>query len=717
MASLYSSLEVLGPTPFSSLPTEEAQLKDYCQDVFTKAQLIIDSVPLPPIEELTAGTRARANTATSTASSVSEISASSARSEPIDPSHSSLYKEWGKPIKLAAKDNPLGIAVYKLSGKDGKGAWFARRSVHEGLSFRRWKLGLEREFPESLSVQGGPGEGNVRGIGGERRVEQKEIGGVGKVEEIVYHLSAQFPGPTTPRDFVTLLITSSSALGCSEKKTFSSSDYPRHYMIVSKPCIHPECPPRDNYIRGQYESVEYVREIRRRPKRSASTADLRNLEGEAGEGRTTTVGGLLSSSPKDQQTREARGRSHTISFTEARRVHADGEHAESNFGDIDEDAESNPVEWIMITRSDPGGSVPRFMVERGTPGSIVADASKFLDWACKKVHDLPANEAQNTMPSNLNRLATEDLEAYRTNGHLAGLDESTTGDEPVSLAAPEHEVVQQGLLANIASIAKAGVESYAPQVIVDQLHADQPVAVVEQEATTFDEVEEADDVSTGSSMTFASAEEGYEDDASANSLSSIKSPDSPDRSRHEKELAKLQDRKRALDEKLAKSREKELKDKEELTSKEEDRLRKAEEKHKREVEKQELRYKKEVAKLEAKRSKETAKEEARKRKELDKDEKARLVREKEELKQELEVTKQERDIFRDQVGALQKENTSLVARLGRLADGRSVLREVQSESTSGSRSRSGSIRKSKESGNGVEATVLADEHKDLTLNR
>ena len=484
-------------------------------------------------------------------------------------------------------------------------------------------------------------------------------------------------------------------------------------MIVSKPCIHPECPPRDGYVRGQYESVEFVREIRRKPRRSASTADLRKLERETHEGKTTTP----SSSWKDQQMREARGRSHTVSFAEPRRANAKGEHAESNFGDTDDDAESNPVEWIMIARSDPGGSVPRFMVERGTPGSIVTDASKFLDWACKKEHDLPANEAQNTTPSNLNSSTTEDLEAYRTNGHLAGLDESTTDDEPLSQTLPEHEVVQQGLLASIASMAKASVESYAPQVIVDQLHADQPVAVTEQETTTFDEVKATDDTSTVSSMTFASAEEGYEDDGSAKSLSSTKSPESPDQSRHEKELAKLQDRKKALDDKLAKSREKELKDKEELTSKEEDRLRKAEEKHKREVEKQESRYKKEVAKLEAKRAKETAKEEARKRKELDKDEKARLAREKEELKQELEVTKQERDIFHDQVGALQRENTLLVARLGRLADGRSVLKEVRSESNSGSRSRSGSIRRSKESSNGIEATVLAGEHKDLTLNR
>lgn len=182
MTSLHSALQVLGPTPFSSLPTEEAQAKDYLQDIFANAQLIIDSIPLPPPEDSKAATRVRSNTTTSAASNVSEISASSVRSDPIDASHSSLQKEWGKPIKLAAKDNPLGIAVYKLSGKDGKGAWFARRSVHEGLSFRRWKLGLEREFPESLAVQGGPGEGNVRGIGGERRVEQKEIRGVAKIE-------------------------------------------------------------------------------------------------------------------------------------------------------------------------------------------------------------------------------------------------------------------------------------------------------------------------------------------------------------------------------------------------------------------------------------------------------------------------------------------------------------------------------------------------------
>lgn len=85
-------------------------------------------------------------------------------------------------MKLGASSNPLGMNVYKCPGKDGKGAWFARSSVHEGLAFRKWKRALEREFPETMKVQGGPGEGNIRGIGGERRVELEDVEGVGKME-------------------------------------------------------------------------------------------------------------------------------------------------------------------------------------------------------------------------------------------------------------------------------------------------------------------------------------------------------------------------------------------------------------------------------------------------------------------------------------------------------------------------------------------------------
>ena len=182
MASLHQALESLSPTPFSSVPSAHSEATAYLQNAFEKAQTILDSVPLPSPTDPLVTSRPRSATSASTASNVSEISTSSARSDPIDPSNVGLQKEWGKPIKLNAKDNPLDISVYKCSGKDGKGAWFARRSVHEGLGFKKWKLGLQMEFPETLEVQGGPGEGNIRGIGGERRVEKMEVKGAGVVE-------------------------------------------------------------------------------------------------------------------------------------------------------------------------------------------------------------------------------------------------------------------------------------------------------------------------------------------------------------------------------------------------------------------------------------------------------------------------------------------------------------------------------------------------------
>jgi hypothetical protein len=139
--------------------------------------------------------------------------------------------------------------------------------------------------------------------------------GVGKrwmLTITVYQLSAQFPGPTSPREFITLLITSDNCLTEASK---IDSMIPRHFMVVSIPVSHPDAPPRNGMVRGFYESIEMIREI------------------------------PLPAS---------------------------------------DDAETNPVEWIMVTRSDPGGGIPRFMVERNVPSSIVQDAVKFFDWACAK---------------------------------------------------------------------------------------------------------------------------------------------------------------------------------------------------------------------------------------------------------------------------------------------------------------------------------------------
>jgi hypothetical protein len=177
MAALHEALKALGPIDFDDTPLDD--LKPFLSNAFSKGQLLVDSVPIPaPSDESTLDGRSRAS---STASSASEISISSARSVAPPSDVEVLQKEW-KQVKMNPKDNPLGMSVYKLAGKDGRGSWFARRSVHEGLGFTKWKKGLEREFPETMKVQGGPGEGNIRGIGGERRVAYKNVEGVGKME-------------------------------------------------------------------------------------------------------------------------------------------------------------------------------------------------------------------------------------------------------------------------------------------------------------------------------------------------------------------------------------------------------------------------------------------------------------------------------------------------------------------------------------------------------
>ncbi|KAL8690497.1 MAG: hypothetical protein Q9218_004073 [Villophora microphyllina] len=759
MAALHTALQSLGPSEFSSVPTEKPETKEYLQDLFAQAQIIIDSVP-PPSEPPSTPARSRANTVTSNVSCASDLSASSARSDPIDPGNTSLQKEWSKPIKLGAKENPLNMAVYKLGGKDGKGAWFARRSVHEGMGFRKWKLGLQREFPETMEVQGGPGEGNIRGIGGERRVEKVQVDGVGTIE--VYHLSAQFPGPTTPRDFVTLLVTSSAALerpnAGKELEPHVSGKAGRHFMVISKPCIHPECPPRDGFIRGQYESVEFIREIPIRPTKSSSTSDLLRLRRPSTESsiekaalirsaqQSLDKGGssedmlasmdVDSSKPlaKDVLVQEGRKRGKTISFAESRGERAKGETLDMPHDQFDDPAEQNPVEWIMVTRSDPGGSVPRFMVERGTPSGIVGDASKFLDWACKKEHPVKDDydEKAQDVDEDIARKNSQaqGLEQYQTNGHLAGLEEAipesvqssmtltsegttTNTDQTVSIAKQ-----QEGVMSTLTNAAVAGLESYAPQAVIDRLSGhkseitDSSFLSNDPETLTSngnDNVSEAvSTASTSEAASFVSAEEGS--DKISPSVTRSNAKGSPVQDRHDRELTKFQQRKKALDEQLARTREKETKDKDELTSKEEERIRKAEEKHAREVSKHEQRYQMEVAKIAARHVKDEQKTAERQKRAEEKDQKTKLTKERDAARMELESVKRERDLLRDQVGALQRENTALVARIGKLEVGKQVLGEVQAEIGSVGRSRSSSLRGKKVenmTGPGIEATVLA----------
>jgi hypothetical protein len=179
MSELHEALACLRPKEFSDVPTND--LKTFLPEILAKAELIANSVPPPPNgTPYESSTRTR--TSTEPALKAADLTVSEVRRPPPTKAHEELQKSWGKPVKLGAKEVATGMSVFKTAGHDRHGAWFSRTGVHEGLGFAKWKAAMQREFPESLKVQGGPGEGNVRGIGGDQKLEEMVVDGVGKLE-------------------------------------------------------------------------------------------------------------------------------------------------------------------------------------------------------------------------------------------------------------------------------------------------------------------------------------------------------------------------------------------------------------------------------------------------------------------------------------------------------------------------------------------------------
>lgn len=182
MGNGHEALEALGPVGWDDLPHDD--MKTYLDDIFSQALAVSESIPSPDVQgqpaRSTASGRSRAKTESAAAFADIHRSLSPRQSAATLAAAEELRKDW-KEIKMNAKDNPMGINVYKMSGKDGRGAWFARQSVHDTLSFAEWKTGLEREFSESLKVQGSPGSGSIRGIGADKCVETKEFENSGKL--------------------------------------------------------------------------------------------------------------------------------------------------------------------------------------------------------------------------------------------------------------------------------------------------------------------------------------------------------------------------------------------------------------------------------------------------------------------------------------------------------------------------------------------------------
>lgn len=529
---------------------------------------------------------------------------------------------------------------------------------------------------------------------------------------------------------VALNHTSSRANPASSEDGRSTSDahtidhIPRHFMVVSKPCIHPDCPPREGFVRGQYESVEFIREIPNPtttshnvlpgsevpgPERHrANTASLArdSIIRNASRAHTFPVnldptqnsgveGGNAHLSAATEETNgnsiEGRKRGKTISFVEP----------SGRATKLDEAAESNPVEWIMITRSDPGGSVPRWMVERGTPASIVADAAKFLDWACK-LEDSPTDGDQENRPGMPDRELSNDLQALDMNGHLWGIDGITETTQNSSQPGDkEFMVAQAGGARSMVTAGDLAGHSMEMNKLVND--TDQQLAIPEaiapaprnNESIAEEIVSDSDTTSLDSFATASSKERGSEGDghdrtsvindadSSRTTASNVEKDiaSSSPSAAHEKERAKLHERTRRLQEKLAATRSKILPtgitSSSDLPPKESAALAKAEERHRKGIEKQEQRYRTQVKKIESKREREERKKEEKRKKLEEKDNRARWSKEREELKRQIEVSKSEVQALMGQIGELQNQNTLLAAKLGKIDP--EALQEVLAE--------------------------------------
>ncbi|WPH01353.1 Hypothetical protein R9X50_00419500 [Acrodontium crateriforme] len=627
MADLHEALKNLGPVDWSDIPLDN--LAGYLISHFAAGELIVNSVPPPPNGTPFESAEPHHHEP-NVAKTAKAVHTSTARAFPPHEHHTNLQKGWGKPMKFNQSSNPLDVAVHKMASHDRHGAWFARASVHEGIGFAKFKAAMQREFATSLAVVGGPGEGAIRGIAADKRLEEKDVEGVGRLE--AYQLSAQFPGPTTPRDFTIMVLSSEDALTeKSAAQVKGEKHVPRHFMMISKPVMHPDAPERSGYVRGQYESVEMIREIPLHKVKSKRKVDSATTNGE------------------------------------------DPSNCESH------DIELNPVEWIMITRSDPGGGLPRFLVERGTPDAMLGDVTKFLDWATGNDH--PTRE-------HYKRSQTISAVDAPPGSTLAVPDQQDEKTRPRSITEPP-PLQAGGMFSTLTNAMGAGIDAYAPTVVSSYFHSGESPDSSDSSSDTssIDSFISAEEI-----RRLSTAPEHPTPTGSTDSLSLASSEtftwDKSNLSEHDREIQKLNQQRERLDRKLAKKRldeESRLKKSQEKEQSEQDKVR---ERHEREKQKTQQRHQRDLAKLERKKLKEARKAEEKRKK---KDEATKLnmvTRERDDFRSQVDLVKRENALLMRQVEELQRENTAIVFKLGKLG-GEDALRGVKEE-IAGARKRAGS---------------------------
>ncbi|KAF2209411.1 hypothetical protein CERZMDRAFT_47351 [Cercospora zeae-maydis SCOH1-5] len=609
MTELFDALASLAPAEWSDIPTEN--LKAYARSCLSSAELIINSVP-PTAEGTPFHASAPSFSQPNAAKTHKDMVFSNCRPHHAFGEYEQLHKNWGKPYKFKKEQNPYNVNVYKMAANDRHGAWFARSSVHEGLSFERTKRAMMRELVHSSKIPGGPGAGAVRGIAADRCLERVVLPELSAKLE-VYELSAAFPAPVTPRDFVAMIMSSDNVLTEKSAVTVGGEKYvPRHFVVLSKPVIHHDAPVRSGMVRGQYESVEMIREIPLTTRKATSTTNL--LRTQASSGVT-----------RERQQPEA--------------------------GDAEE-SELNPVEWIMVTRSDPGGGIPRFLVERGTPESMLGDVPKFFEWACA-LDDIPHpdddGDEKETIPARGTDTASGHAPFEPASGHHATFSDT----------APQ-ESSPSGYLSSITDALGAGIEAYAPtavsRVVLPHLKPDDGSPDDESD-TSFMSAEELRRVASASEIPDAAQ--------STDNFSLMSGEHSEDSkvTKGEKEVHKLVKKREKLEQQLAKKQ-----------LAEEQKSGKTRDKIERELKKTVEKHRKEIDRLELKRAKEERKAEQRRTKKDEQYKMSLVTRERDEFRGQADLLRRENALLRDQVAELLTQNTALTQRLGAVGGSEALQR-------------------------------------------
>lgn len=364
----------------------------------------------------------------------------------------------------------------------------------------------------------------------------------------------------------------------------------------------------------------------------------------------------------------------------------------------DGDAETNPVEWLMVTRSDPGGGIPRFMVERNVPTSIVQDAVKFLDWACAKPEDQQAEATghEDTLAVRPSHDQNRRPSFVETNGIGAGVGTSIADQTSGSIQRASHraEAESTGASEGYMDQIRHSIEAYIPDAI-------NPLARTISSTSSASSSSNSD--SFASAEDFTPTRDGLPVDKDIPTPSTTSQTELPiiDDSPHGRKMQEIEEKKKFLKEKLEAAQSKQEADLANNSEKSQKELEKAAEKHSKEKKKQEDKFAKELRKLEERREKETRKLLLKQQKEADKNQLAKAQRERDEHKARVGILDEENKLLKQQIGELQRENTALVARLGKTDIGRDILRTVREEDMNGGRNRASS----RSSGKSVSASA------------